>query len=73
MSSRQEVTRKSGNWTKRCNWSAGLKHERRLAVVQPTPERQKKAHVQPVAGTFDAHTRTQDRKLKKIVLGGGRV
>ena len=38
-----------------------LKLERRLAVAQPTSQT-KKAHAQPVAGTFDADTNTWDVK-----------
>ena len=39
-----------------------LKREHRLAVAQPTPQTQKKAHAQPVAGEFDAHTNAWDQK-----------
>ena len=39
-----------------------LKCERRLAVAQLTPQTQKKAHAQPVAGEFDAHTHAWDWK-----------
>ena len=58
--SRQEVTHMSGNGTERYDWSAGLKHEHRLAVAQPKPQKRYTrnwllAHLMP--------TRTQENDL----------
>ena len=66
----QEVMQKSGNWTERYNWSAGLKLEHQLAVHnQPTPDT-KKAHVQQVAGVFDVHMHTRDWKETFFIFWG---
>ena len=64
-SSCQEVMHKRGNWTKDYNWSASLK-QMPIGCGTTNTTVMKKAHTQPVAGAFDAHTYARD----KYKIGG---